>query len=115
MQGQAEQDRIVREFSEKRPTKGDKEAELTWSKNLNAALAAATKRAEDCSRANRSATLPATAAKEQECIAANNRRTDELMKRFDGRTLTQQEQTVRRAEETRLIDERMACTNRANR
>ncbi len=115
VQGEAEQNRIVREFSSQPPAKGDKDAELTWSKNLNAALAAAAKRAEDCARSSRSATPPAAAAKAQECLAANNRRADEFQKRYTGRTLTPQEQTTRRAEETHLMDERMSCTNRANR
>jgi hypothetical protein len=115
VQGEAEQNRIVREFLSRPPAKGEKDAEFTWSKNLNAALAAAAKRAEDCTRSNRSAIPPAAAAKEQECLAANNRQADEFQKRYGGRALTPQEQTTRRAEETRLMDERMSCTNRANR
>lgn len=79
-QGEAEQNRIVREFSSRPPAKGDKNAELTWSKNLHAALAAAAKRAEDCARSNRAAIPPATAAKEGECIAGSNRRADEFEK-----------------------------------
>ena len=114
-QGEAEQNRIVREFSRQPPTKGDKDAELTWSKNLNAALAAAAKRAEDCTRSSRAAVPPAAATKEQECLAANNRRAEEFQKRYGGRNLTPQEQTTRLAEETRLMDERMSCTNRSNR
>ncbi len=114
-QGQAEQDRIVREFSSQLPAKGDKDAELTWSRNLHAALAAAAKRAEDCTRSSRAAIPPAAAAKEQECIAGSNRRADEFEKRYRGRTLTAQEQSTKRAEEQRLIEERMSCSNRANR
>jgi hypothetical protein len=114
VQGEAEQNRIVREFSGQPPAKGDKDAEITWSKNLHAALAAAAKRAEDCARSNKSAIPPATAAKAQECIAGNNRRADEFDKRYRGRTLTAPEQATRRAEEQRLIEERMSCTNRAN-
>ena len=114
-QGEAEQNRIVREFSSQPPAKGDRDAELTWSKNLHAALAAAAKRAEDCVRSNRAAIPPATAAKEEACIAGNNRRTDEFDKRYRGRTLTAQEQAMRRIEEQRLIEERISCTSRANR
>ncbi len=114
-QGAAEQDRIVREFSSRPPAKGDKDAELTWSRNLHAALAAAAKRAEDCTRSNRAAVPPAVAAKEQECIAGVSRRTDELNKRYRGRTLSTQEQVTRRSEEDHLLEERMACMNRAKR
>ena len=46
-QYEAEQARIIREFSGQRPPKGDRDAEVTWSKNLNDALAASAKRAED--------------------------------------------------------------------
>ncbi len=114
-QGEAEQARIVREFSSRPPTRGNKDAELSWSRNLNAALEAAAKRAEDCTRSSRSTISPAAATKEQECLATNNRRADEFQKRYGARTLTPQEQATRRTEETRLIDERMSCTNRANR
>lgn len=114
-QGQAEQDRIVREFSSQRPTRGDKDAELTWSRNLNQALAAAAARAEDCTRSSKAAIPSATVAKEQACIAESHRRAEEIDKRYRGRTLTAPEQATRRAEEQRLIEERMSCTNRANR
>jgi len=114
-QGEAEQKRIVQEFSRQVPAKGDKDAELAWSKKLNAALEAAAKRAEDCTRSNRRAIPPATAAKEQECIAGVNRRTDDLDKRYRGRTLSAQEQATRRSEEDRLLEDRMSCINRAKR
>ncbi len=114
-QGEAEQDRIVREFSGQPPARGDKDAEIAWSRKLHAALEANAKRAEDCVRANRAAISPAAAAKEAECVAGSNRRADELADRYRGRTLTAQEQATRRAEEQRLHEERMSCTNRANR
>ena len=114
-QGQEDQDRILREFSSQRPARGDKDAELTWSKNLNAALAAAAKRAEDCARTNKPAVPAAAAAKEQECIAEVSRRTSELDKRYGGRTLSTQEQAARRSEESRLLEDRMSCMNRARR
>lgn len=114
-EGQVEQDRIVREFSGQPPARGDKDAEIAWSRRLHAALEANAKRAEDCVRANRAAIPPATAAKEAECIAGSIRRADEMVERYRGRTLTAQEQATRRAEEQRLHEERMSCTNRANR
>jgi hypothetical protein len=112
VQGEAEQDRIVREFSGQPPARGDKDAEITWSRNLHAALAANAMRAEDCVRANRAAISPAAAAKEMECISGINRRSGELATKYGGRTLTAQEQVTRRAEEQRLLEERMSCTNR---
>jgi hypothetical protein len=115
VQGQADQVRIEREFSGQRPARGDKEAELTWSKNLNAALAAAAKRAEDCSRASKPAVAPAASARVEECLADVRRRTDDLNRRDRGRTLTLQEQTARRSEDERLLDEYMACTRNTKR
>lgn len=114
-QGKAEQLRIEREFSAQRPARGDKDAELTWSKNLNAALAAAARRAEDCTRASRPAVQPAAAAKVEDCLAGVRRRGDELQQRYRGRTPTLQEQTTQRGEEQRLQDEYMACTRNTHR
>lgn len=114
-QAQAEQNRILREFSGRPPSKNDQEAYLAWSRNLNAALATAAQRHEDCVRSNRGAIPPSTAAKLEECITGNNRRADDFEKRYRGRNLTAQEQAARRAEEQRLIEERMSCTSRANR
>jgi len=114
-QAEAEQNRIIREFSSQPPSKHDQEAYLAWSKSMNAGLAAAAQRHEDCRRSSRTAIPPATVAKEAECIAGSNRRAEEFERRYRGRALSAQEQTIRRAEEQRLIEERMSCTNRANR
>lgn len=114
-QAEAEQNRILREFSRQPPSKYDQEAYMAWSKSMNAALAAAAQRHEDCIRSSRAAISPATAAKVEECIAGSNRRADEFEKKYRGRNLTMQEQATRRAEEQRLLDERMSCTSRANR
>jgi hypothetical protein len=111
----AEQNQILREFSSHPPSKYDQEAYLAWSKKMNAALAAAAQRHEDCAAAARAAFSPATSAKVEECIAESNRRTDELGKRYHGRNLTAQEQATRRAEEQRLVEERISCSSRANR
>lgn len=109
-QGQAEQLRIEREFVAQRPEKGDKTAEQIWSKNLNAALAAAAKQVEDCTRASKPKPSPAATAKVDECLAGVRRRGDDLQQRYKGRTLTFQEQTTLRGEEQRLQDEYMSCT-----
>ena len=113
--GRAEQVRIEKEFSAQRPARGDKDAEQAWSKHLHAALAAAAKRVEDCTRANKPAVPAAVAARIEECLAGVRRRGDELERRYRGRTLTLQEQTIRRGEEERLQDEYMSCTKRTTR
>lgn len=107
--GKAEQDQIQREFMRKLPAKGDKDAEQAWAKNLNAALAAAAKRAADCARASKRAIAPAVAAREQACEAKANRQVGELEKKYHGRTMSKQEQADRRSEEDRLLEERNSC------
>ena len=114
-QGQAEQDRIIREFNGQLPPKGNRDAEQAWSRKLHDALAAAARRAEDCARASRPPLTPAAAATQEACLVASNRAADELQKKYAGRTLSMPEQTARRAEEQRLIDERMACARRTGR
>jgi len=109
-QADAEQRRIERDFMAQRPAKGDTAAEVKWSNDLHAALAATAKRFEDCTRASTPKPSPAAGAKIDECVAGVRRRGDELQRRYSGRTLTFQEQTVRRGEEQRLQDEYMSCT-----
>jgi hypothetical protein len=109
-QADAVQRRIERDFSAQRPAKGDTAAEVKWSNDLHAALAATAKRFEDCTRASTPKPSPAATAKIDECLAGVRRRGDELQRRYSGRTLTFQEQTVRRGEEQRLQDEYMSCT-----
>ena len=109
-QAEAEQHRITREFSSQAPSKNDQQAYLAWSKNLHAALATASQRHEDCVRSARAASRPANTAKLDECIAEANRHADELQAKYQGRTLTAEEQAALRAEEERVIEERMACT-----
>lgn len=114
-QGQAEQRRIEREFMAQLPARGDTAAEQIWSKNLHAALAAAAKQVEDCTRANTPKPSPAATAKVDECLAAVRRRGDELQQRYKGRTLTFQEQTALRDAEQRLSDEYQSCTRKFSR
>jgi hypothetical protein len=109
-QAQADQLRIEREFSARRPAKGDRVAEANWSNDLHAALAATAKRFEECARASTPTPTPAATARIDECLAGVRRRGDELQRRYGGRSLTLQEQTTRRAEEQRLQDEHMSCT-----
>lgn len=115
VQGHAEQLRIEREFAAQRPAKGDKTAEQIWSRNLHAALAAAAKQVEDCTRANTPKPSPAATAKLDECLAGVRHRGDELQQRYKGRTLTLQEQTALKGEEQRLQDEYMSCTRTKSR
>lgn len=109
-QADAEQRRIERDFRAQRPAKGDMAAEVKWSNDLHAALAATAKRFEDCTRLSTPKPSPAATAKIDECLAGVRRRGDDLQRRYGGRTLTFQEQTVRRGEEQRLQDEYMSCT-----
>ncbi len=109
-QADAEQRRIERDFTIQRPAKGDTAAAVKWSNDLYAAMAAIAKRFEDCTRANTPKPSPAAIAKIDECLAGVRRRGDELQRRYSDRTLTFQEQTVRRGEEQRLQDEYMSCT-----
>ena len=109
-QAEAEQNRITREFSSQAPSKNDQQAYIAWSKNLHAALATASQRHEDCLRSARAASRPANAAKLDECIAEANRHADELQAKYQGRSLTAEEQAALRAEQERVIEERMACT-----
>lgn len=114
-QAQAEQLRIEREFTAQRPAKGDATAQQIWSKNLHAALSAAAKQAEDCTRANAPKPSSAATAKVDECLAAVRRRGDELQQRYKGRTLTVQEQAALRDEQQRLSDEYTSCTRKSPR
>lgn len=114
-QAEAEQNRITREFSSQAPSKNDQQAYLAWSKNLNAALAAAAQRHEDCVRSARAASRPANTAKMDECIAEANRHYHEIEAKYRGRTLTVEEQAAHRAEEEKLLEERMACNKLAGR
>jgi hypothetical protein len=82
---------------------------------MNSALAAAAKRAEECTRSNKPAISPAAAMKQQGCIARTARGATDLEKMYRGRTLTAQDQATLRAEEQRLLDERLSCTGRASR
>ncbi len=114
-QADAEQRRIERDFAAQRLAKGNTVAEVKWSNDLHAALAVTAKRFEDCTRANTPKPSPAAIAKVDECLAGVRRRGDELQRRDSGRTLTFQEQTVRRGEEQRLQEEYMSCTRTTTR
>lgn len=111
-QAQAETDRVTRELSARRPAQGDPQAERAWSLELHTALAAISKRADACASAQRSNTPPEAAQKQQACIATVHNRVEALQKKYAGRAMSPQDQATRREEESRLMDERMACTRR---
>ncbi len=54
-EAEAEQNRIIREFSSQPRSKHDQVAYLAWSKSMNTALAAAAQRHEGCRRSSRTA------------------------------------------------------------
>ena len=114
-QFQAEKVRIEREASQNLPPKGDRAAEVIWSKNLHLALELAGKNAERCTRESTPPAAPAVLAKEQECIAGLLRRADELALKYKDRTLTTSEQVAHRAEIDRLVDDRMKYQARQKR
>lgn len=112
---QAEQNRIERDFARQVPTKGDKDGEVRWATNMNAALAAAARKAEECTRASKPPESPAAVERERNCIALVSRRAEEIARKYGGGTLSRADQIARRGEEDRLIEERMACSTRGKR
>lgn len=111
-QYQAEQMRIEREAAQQRPTKGDRAAEEKWAKSMHAALALAAKNAEQCQRDSKPPVAAAVLAKEQACIAALHRRMAELDQKYKGKSLSASEQMARRAEDDKLVEDRMKCSHR---
>lgn len=112
---QAEVGRIERDLARQVPTKGDKDGEIRWATKLHTALAAASKRSEECTRASKPTESPAAVEREQNCIALLSQRADEIAKRYGGGTLSRADQIARRGEEDRLIEERMACSTKVKR
>ncbi|MES2413819.1 MAG: hypothetical protein V4614_08450 [Pseudomonadota bacterium] len=108
-QFKVERDRIEREMTRQVPPKGDRDAEMQWSKKLHAALELAGNNAERCRERNTPKLSAAEVAAVENCLTRNLRAGDEIQKRYSGRTLSFAEQTALRGEETRLIDDRRAC------
>ena len=111
-QYQAEQLRIEREAAQQRPAKGDTAAEQKWAQNMHAAMAIAAKNAEQCVRDNKPPVSAAVLAKEQDCIASLHRRSTELAQKYKDKSLSTSEQIAYRAENNKLIEDRMKCSRR---
>ena len=111
----AETERVSKELAKQAPSKDDQQAYMAWSRRMHDALAEVGRKHDECVRSSKPPLSAGDAAKIDACLAANNRRSDEVEKKYRGRNLTFQEQTAHRAEGQRLMDERMACTKPANR
>ena len=111
-QYQTEQLRIERAAAQQRPVKGDTAAEHKWAKTMHAALALAAKTAEQCKLDNKPPVPAAVLAKEQDCIASLHRRATELNQKYQGKSPSTTEQIAHRAENDKLIEDRMKCSRR---
>jgi hypothetical protein len=106
---QAEQARIERDFARERPARTDKEAFDRWARNMHVALEAAGRAAESCERQSQPALTPDRRSALETCISRVAAKTEELNRRYAGRTLSREEQSKQRAELLELHDQRIAC------
>ena len=109
VQLQAEQARIERDFTRERPPEADKTAMERWAKNLQAALNAAGRAAESCERQSQPVLPPERRSALETCIARVSAKSEEVSRRYSGRTLSREEQAKQRAEQQDLHDQRIAC------
>jgi hypothetical protein len=114
----AESTRIQREFTARPPAR-EPAAQQQWSRELHDALEGAARRARQCQEDSRpkpgSAEFQQEADRAQQCVAQSQRRIAEVDRRYQGRSPGGAEQTARRDEETRIIDERMECLRQVRR
>jgi hypothetical protein len=106
---QAEQARIERDFTRDRPSESDKVAFDRWTRNLHAALNAAGKAAESCERQSQPALTPERRSTLEACVSRVSAKSEEVNRRFAGRTLSRDEQSKLRAEQVELHEHRIAC------
>lgn len=106
---QAEQARIERDFSRERPPESDRVAFERWAKNMHAALNAAGRSAESCERQSQPAMTPERRSTLETCIARVSAKSDEVNRRYSGRTLSREEQAQLRAAQLDLHEQRIAC------
>jgi Tfp pilus assembly protein PilV len=109
VQLQAEQMRIERDFARDRPPAGDKVAHERWAKNLHVALNAAGRAAETCERQSKPPMPPERRATLDDCIQRVAAKTEEVSRRYGGRTQSNEEQARQRAELQALHEQRIAC------
>lgn len=108
--GKLEADAVVRDYGARAPAKGNAAAEQAWAQGLHDALKAVEQRHEACRRSSQPTPTAAQTQRLEACLDANRRQFDAMDKRYQGRTLSFQEQTQWRTEQQKLLDERNACT-----
>lgn len=106
---QAEQARIERDFVRERPPASDKLAYERWAKNLHAALNAAGRAAESCERQSLPALTPERPSALEACISRVASKSEEVDRRYGGRSLSREDQAKMRAVHQELHDQRIAC------
>lgn len=106
---QSEQARIERDFARERPPESDRVAFERWSKNMHAALNAAGRSAEACERQSQPAMTPERRSTLETCISRVTTKSDEVNRRYSGRTLSREEQAQLRAAQLDLHEQRIAC------
>jgi len=106
---QAEQARIDRDFNRDRPPEADKVAFERWARNLQVALSAAGRAAESCERQSQPALTSERRSALEACISQVSAKSEEVNRRYAGRTLSRDEQSKLRAEQLELHDQRIAC------
>lgn len=109
---QAEVDAVTRDFAARSPGKGTGPAQQRWAKELHEALQAVEQRHEACRKASTPAPTAAQTQQRDACLETNRRQFETLDQRYQGRTLSFQEQTQWRTEQQKLLDERNACTSK---
>lgn len=106
---QSEQARIERDFSRERPPESDRVAFERWARNMHAALNAAGRSAESCERQSQPAMTPERRSTLETCISRVSAKSDEVNRRYSGRTLSREEQAQLRAAQLDLHEQRIAC------
>jgi hypothetical protein len=105
--------RVERDMARQPPSKNDTAAYQRWSQVLHEQLAAVNRRHEDCRRSAERPPSAQAVSKLEACREAALRQSDELRKRYAGRTLSLAEQTAMRNEEIAILDNRQACMQKA--
>lgn len=106
---QTDQSRIQRDFVRERPPASDKAAYDRWASSFHAALNAAGKAAEECERKARPALTPERRTTLDTCISQVAGKSQDIDRRYAGRTLSREEQAKMREEYQALHDQRIAC------
>lgn len=105
--------RVERDMARQAPSRSDTVAHQRWSQALHEQLAAVNRRYEDCRRSAERPPGPQEVNKLEACREAALRQSDELRRRYAGRSLSFAEQTAMRNEEVAIMDARQACMQKA--